>query len=62
MENSRTGEICNVDIHKASIQKRLRSKKHFEKIKNEMIIPEWFFEQEQTPSKKKYKKYKTLKH
>ena len=26
MENSRTCEICNVDVHRASMQKHLRSK------------------------------------
>ena len=28
MENSRTCEICNVNVHRASMQKQLRSKKH----------------------------------
>ena len=32
-------------------------KKHLENmIRNEMIIPEWFFKQEQTPFKKKVQK------
>ena len=63
MENSRTCEICNVNVHRASCVKRLRIKKHLEKIKqNEMIIPDWLFKQEQTPIKKKYEKYITLKH
>ena len=44
MENSCTCEICNVNVHRASMQKHLRSKKHLENmIQNEMIIPEWFF-------------------
>ena len=44
--NSRRCEVCNFDIHKASYIKPLRSKKHFEKIKkNEMIIPEWLFQE-----------------
>ena len=30
MEKSRTFEICNVDVHKASMQKHLRSKNHSE--------------------------------
>ena len=30
MENSRTCEICNVDVHRASFAKHLRSKKHLE--------------------------------
>ena len=31
MENSRTCEICNVNVHRASYVKHLRSKKHLEK-------------------------------
>ena len=63
MENSRTCEICNVDVHRASMQKHFRSKKHLENInQNEMIIPEWFFKEEKTPIKKRYKKYIILKH
>ena len=65
MENSRTCEICNVNVHRASMQKHLRSKKHSENIKqNEMIILEWFFKQEQTRIKNKIQKVynpKTLK-
>ena len=29
MENSRTCEICNVNVHRASVVRRLRSKKTF---------------------------------
>ena len=65
MGNSRTCEICNVNVHRASMQKHLRSKKHLENIKQiEIIIPEWLFKQEQTPIKKKLQKVynpKTLK-
>ena len=65
MENSRTCESCNVNVHRASMQKLLRSKKHLENIKqNEMIIPEWVFKEEQAPNKNKIKKVynpKTLK-
>ena len=44
--NSRKCEICNVDVHRASYIKHLRSKKHMEKIKrNEMIIPEGLFQE-----------------
>ena len=54
MENSRTYEICNVNVHRATIQKHLRSKKHLEKIKqNEMIIPERLFKQKQARMKNK---------
>ena len=65
MENSRTCEVCNVNVHRASFVKHLRSKKQLENvIQNEMIIPEWFFEEEKTHIKKKIQKVynpKTLK-
>ena len=65
MENSRRCDICNIDVHRASYAKHLRSKKHLENIRHkEIIIPEWFFKEEQTPIKKKIKKLynpKTLK-
>ena len=42
--NSRRCEICNVDVHRASYNKHLRSNKHIENEKqNQMIIPEWLF-------------------
>ena len=44
--NSRKCEVCNVDVHRASYIKHLRSKKHIEnKKQNEMIIPEWLFQE-----------------
>ena len=44
--NSRKCEICNVDDHRASYIKHLRSKKHIKNMKqNEMIIPEWLFQE-----------------
>ena len=53
MENSRTCDICNVNVHRFSFVKHLRSKKHLENIlQNEMILPEWLFKEEQTPIKK----------
>ena len=65
MENSRTCDVCNVNVHRASFAKHIRSKKHLENvIQNEMIIPEWFFKEEKTPIKKKIQKAykpKTLK-
>ena len=65
MENNRTCEVCNINVHRASFVKHLRSKKHLEKkTHNEMIIPEWFFKEEKTPIKKKIQKVynpKTLK-
>ena len=65
MENSRTCEVCNVNVHRASFVKHLRIKKHLKNIeKKEMILPEWLFSKGQTPSKKKIQKVynpKTLK-
>ena len=65
MEKSRTCYICNVNVHRASFAKHLRSKKHLEKVeKNEMVIPDWFFKEEKFPFKKKIQKVynpKTLK-
>ena len=65
MENSRTCEVCNVNVHRASFVKHLRSKKHLENmIQNEMIIPEWFFKEGKAPFRKKIPKVynpKTLK-
>ena len=44
--NSCKCEICNVDVHKASYAKRLRSKTHLENLKQkEMIIPKWLFKE-----------------
>ena len=65
MENSRTCDVCNVNVHRASFAKHLRSKIHLKNIeRKEMIIPEWFFKEEKTPIKKKTQKVynpKTLK-
>ena len=65
MDNRRIGEVCNVNVHRASFVKHLRSKKHLENVEqNEMIIPDWFFKEEKTPIKKKIQKVynpKTLK-
>ena len=39
--NSRKCEVCNIDVHRASYIKHLRSKKQIENMKqNEKIIPE----------------------
>ena len=52
--NSRKCDVCNVDVHRASYIKHLRSKKHLENMKqNELIIPEWLF---QEPVENKIKK------
>ena len=65
MENSRTCGICIVNVQRASFVKHLRSKKHLEKIiQNVMIIPEWLLKEGQAPTKNKTKKIynpKTLK-
>ena len=65
METNRICELCNVVVHRASMQKHLKSKKHSEKEKKEMIIPEGFFKKERAPIRKKVKKVyapKTLNH
>ena len=52
--NNRRCEICNVDVHRASFAKHLRSKTHLENMKqNEIIIPEWLFRE---PIENKIKK------
>ena len=65
MENSRTSEICNGNVHRAPYAKHLRSKKLLENLnRNEKIIPERLFEEERSPIKKKIQKVnnaKTLK-
>ena len=54
MENSRTCDICNANVHRASFVKHLRSKKYLENEKQiGMIIPEWLLKEEQTPIKNK---------
>ena len=46
MENRRRCEICKIDVHRASYIKHLKSKKHIENMEqNEMIIPEWLFQE-----------------
>ena len=44
--NSRKCEICNADVHRASYVKHPGSKKHLKNFKQEdMVIPEWFFQE-----------------
>ena len=44
MENNRRCETCNIDLHRASLAKHLRSEKHIESKKQEdMIISERLF-------------------
>ena len=65
MKNSRTCDVCNVNVHRASFAKHLKSKKHLENVEqNEIIIPDWFFKEEKSPIRKKIHKVynpKTLK-
>ena len=45
-------EVCNVDVHRASYAKHLRTMKHIENMKqNEMIIPEWLFREHNIENK-----------
>ena len=42
---SRKGDVCDVDVHRASYVKRSRSKKHLEnETQNKRIITEWLFQ------------------
>ena len=60
--NSRKCDFCNVDVHRASYAKHLRSKNHSENIKrNEMIIPEWLVEESFEDKFKKIYNLKSLK-
>ena len=62
MENSRICEICNVNVHRASYAKHLRSRKHLE---NEIILPGRICkedeQEEQTSIQKQTKKVNNLK-
>ena len=45
MNNSKC-DVCNIDVHRASYVKHLRSRKRLENEKqNEMIIPELLFQE-----------------
>ena len=52
MENSRRCDVCNTDVHRASLAKHLRSEKHLENEKK-MILSEWLSKE---PIRKKIKK------
>ena len=53
--NTCKGDVCNVDVRRASFAKHLRSRNHSENMEqNETNIPEWLF---QEPIEKKIKKY-----
>ena len=60
--NSRKREICDVDFHRPSYAKHLRSKRHLENIKqNEMFILEWLFQKPIEIKNKKISNPKSLK-
>ena len=60
--NSRKCEVCKIDVHKAPYVKHLRSKKHSENInQNEIIIPEWLFQETIEKKTKKIYNPKSLK-
>ena len=43
---SRNCDVCNNEVHRASYVKNLRSEKHLENEKrNDLIIPEWLFQE-----------------
>ena len=59
---NRKCEICNVDVHRASYVKHMRSKKHLEnKKQNETIISEWLFQESIENKINKIYKHKSLK-
>ena len=46
MENSLKCDTCNVHVHRASYAKHLRSRKHLKnENQNEMVLPEWLFQE-----------------
>ena len=58
--NSRKCDVCNIDVHRASYVKHLKSKKHLENENGEeKIIPEWLFKE--NIENKKIKNPKSLK-
>ena len=53
MEDNRSCDHCNIDVHRASLGKLLRRKKHLEnKRQVDIVIPERLFKGEQTPIEK----------
>ena len=54
MENSLRFDNCNIDVHRGSYAKHLRSKKHWENIRqDDIIVPESLYKKEQEPFRKK---------
>ena len=59
---NRKCDVCDVDVHRASYAKHLRSKYHLENVKqNEVIIPEWLFQEPIENEIKKFYNPKSLK-
>ena len=57
MENSRRCDPSNIEVHRASYAKHLRSKEPLENIRrNDIFIPEWFCKEKQTSIKNKITK------
>ena len=54
IEKRRKCELCNIEVHRASYQKHLSSKMH---SSNEMIIPNYFFNETSVTPQKITKKY-----
>ena len=56
-----TFDVCIIDFRQASCAKYLKSKKHLEKGKqNELILPEWLFQEPTEIKLKKLSISKTL--
>ena len=59
---SRKCDNCIIDVHRASFAKHLRSKNYFEnENRNELIIPEWLFQESFENKNKKLYNPKLLK-
>ena len=57
MENNRTCENCNVNVHRASMLKHFKSKKRLENEEPiQMNIREWLFREKQAAIETKIKK------
>ena len=54
IDNRRKCDLCNIEIHRASYQKHLRSKKHLD---NQMIIPQNFLNEQSTSTQNTTKQH-----
>ena len=58
LENTRRCENCDIDVHRASYAKNLGRKNHLDKMRqDETMMPERLYKDEQTPLKRKNKKF-----